>query len=353
MEKTSDVGADPQEPRIRARLLWPFLRARPAPRSSPSPSPEDILRAEGLGLDECVRQDALVSSGAAMRALARYVRESGDATVGLRAGSQLEPGDLDVVEHAARSSADLHAALSCATRYAALLSEPSAARIVEERDVVELRLTSGEHALDPAAAEDFVVACAVGLVVRCAGAAGKPREVHLMHEAPRNADAYESALGATVRFAMPRSALVFERAQMSLPLPLANRELCRALEAYARELLDRRPVGLRGHVAELASQELSRGRITMEALARQVGASPATLRRRLDREGTSFRSIVRDLRRALAERLLLERRLSISEVAFEVGFSNVRAFHKAFRRWNGVSPSAFRAHPLGGAGASA
>ena len=102
-------------------------------------------------------------------------------------------------------------------------------------------------------------------------------------------------------------------------------------------------MGVRGQIAELASQELARGELSMATLARKVGASPATLRRRLEREGTSFRLIVRDLRQSLARQYLVDSRLSVGEIATAVGFSNVRAFHKAFCSWNGVSPSAYRA----------
>ncbi len=80
----------------------------------------------------------------------------------------------------------------------------------------------------------------------------------------------------------------------------------------------------------------------MTALAGEFGMSVATLRRRLQHEGTSFSKVVDDARRALAEAHLRDRRLSISEIAFLLGFAHAPAFYGAFRRWTGTTPSHYR-----------
>ena len=76
-----------------------------------------------------------------------------------------------------------------------------------------------------------------------------------------------------------------------------------------------------------------------------LAMSVPTLRRRLEEEGTTFTELVDELRRDLAERYLRDSRRSISEIATLLGFSHAPAFHKAFRRWKGVTPSAHRARP--------
>jgi AraC-like DNA-binding protein len=71
--------------------------------------------------------------------------------------------------------------------------------------------------------------------------------------------------------------------------------------------------------------------------------SVATLRRRLEEEGTTFTGLVDEVRRDLAERHLSDPHRTISEVAFMLGFAHAPAFHKAFRRWTGATPSERRA----------
>lgn len=77
-------------------------------------------------------------------------------------------------------------------------------------------------------------------------------------------------------------------------------------------------------------------------LAHQLNLSPATLRRRLDDEGQSYRGIMDDLRRDLAISLLNETSQSILSIASELGFAETSAFHRAFKKWTGVRPGEYR-----------
>jgi AraC-like DNA-binding protein len=71
--------------------------------------------------------------------------------------------------------------------------------------------------------------------------------------------------------------------------------------------------------------------------------SVATLRRRLEEESITFSGIVDDVRQGLSKQYLGDQALSVTEIAFLLGFSSVTAFGRAFKRWTGVSPVAFRA----------
>ena len=79
-----------------------------------------------------------------------------------------------------------------------------------------------------------------------------------------------------------------------------------------------------------------------EVLAQQFHASAATLRRRLDEEGESFRSIMDGLRRDLAISMLCDTRLSMPDIAVELGFAEASAFHRAFKKWTGIRPGEYR-----------
>jgi AraC-like DNA-binding protein len=93
------------------------------------------------------------------------------------------------------------------------------------------------------------------------------------------------------------------------------------------------------------SEELARGLLhsevrEMTCIARAVGCSERTLRRALAVEGTSYRAVLDDLRRARAELLIQRGDLSVSEAAFEAGFSDASAFTHACQRWFGSAPRA-------------
>jgi AraC-like DNA-binding protein len=96
-------------------------------------------------------------------------------------------------------------------------------------------------------------------------------------------------------------------------------------------------------VREEVTGLLGMGEVTMRKTARRLGMSVATLRRRLESEGTTFRDIVEDMRKRLAERYLASREPAVSEIAFLLGFADVASFDRAFKRWMGVSPTKYRA----------
>ncbi|MCA9704651.1 MAG: helix-turn-helix transcriptional regulator, partial [Myxococcales bacterium] len=96
--------------------------------------------------------------------------------------------------------------------------------------------------------------------------------------------------------------------------------------------------------AHRVAQRLARGDTEVElgAVAKALAVSERTLRRRLAEEGTSFSELrQRELQRR-AEGLLAQGQLSPAEIAFCLGFSEMSAFNRAFRRWTGCSPGAWR-----------
>ena len=103
----------------------------------------------------------------------------------------------------------------------------------------------------------------------------------------------------------------------------------------------------------LVAEELCGGRPTLEHLATRLHMSGRTLHRRLGEEGTTFRRVVADVRRELAERHLREQRLAIGEIGFLLGFSEASVFHRAFKRWTGWRPLAYRDAHARDCGASA
>ena len=96
-------------------------------------------------------------------------------------------------------------------------------------------------------------------------------------------------------------------------------------------------------IAEL----LPHGQAAQAEIAKHIGMSQRTLARRLAEEGSSFSELLSAVRRALANRYLMNPSLSISEIAWLLGYSEVSTFTRAFHRWTGASPSARRASARG------
>src|SRR5258708_24092035 len=151
---------------------------------------------------------------------------------------------------------------------------------------------------------------------------------------------------------MPHNGFVFRRKPLARPMVRANDGLREGFETYARQLSDRIAPGSssRARASERARDvvvdQLRRGEMCMESVASTLAMSVPTLRRRLEEEGTTFSDLVDGIRKELAEQLLRDPRRTVSEIAFLLGFSHAPAFHKAFRRWTGSTPSEHPARPL-------
>lgn len=92
----------------------------------------------------------------------------------------------------------------------------------------------------------------------------------------------------------------------------------------------------------IITSEFRGGDPSLERVADQLGLTPRTLQRKLHEMGTSHNELLDQMRRQLAMRYLREREMAICEVAYLLGFSESSSFHRAFKRWTGVTPKEFR-----------
>lgn len=151
--------------------------------------------------------------------------------------------------------------------------------------------------------------------------------------------------GENVKLGTPHNAWVFPASFLALPMRLADPNVHIAFEARARELAERLrgQQGIAGRARGIVFAQLRAGNASMNSVARAMAMSVATLRRRLEAEGTTHSEILDRLRSDLAMIYLSESRLSVREIAFLLGYSQSRAFHNAFRRWtSGSTPVDYR-----------
>ena len=173
-----------------------------------------------------------------------------------------------------------------------------------------------------------------------------PREVRFRHPPPRDPAAHHEFFGCQVRFGASDNAMLLDRTDLELSLPKADEKLGAYLRTLANQALqahcgpDPSPLD---RIRQIIAEQLQREVPSLSEVARALAISDRTLRRRLEAEGTSYRALLDETRARLAKSYVADRRLSLSEVAFLVGFSEPSAFHRAFKRWTGSTPSAYRA----------
>jgi AraC-like DNA-binding protein len=178
-------------------------------------------------------------------------------------------------------------------------------------------------------------------------------DVTFRYPEPADRGPYDAHFGVRIQFDAPLDRIRYPRQVFDWPQPGASARIAQLAEAQARAIestmqsttwLD----DVRGAITQL----LPDGDATLERVAKLLDLSPRTLQRKLEREGTSLRELVDDVRRSLAQTYIADGAMSLATIAFVLGFSEQSAFHRAFVRWTGQSPGDYRRDQRQGSGRS-
>jgi len=173
-----------------------------------------------------------------------------------------------------------------------------------------------------------------------------PAGVELVRKAPAAGHAHEQFFGCPVRFGCPRNTLTTGADWHNFPLPWANRQAYRVSSQSLEQACAqwRAMTGLAPLVTRALHRSLPRI-ANLAEVAATLHRSERTLRRQLAQHGLSYRSLLDDSRKSRALELMTSKRWGLAQIAAEAGFSDTRAFTRAFKRWTGHSPTALRDRP--------
>jgi AraC-like DNA-binding protein len=266
----------------------------------------------------------------------------GDDDLGVHlAESGVSAASFGVVGYLVRASTTVGEALVRAQQFHRLVKDRSRLELVASPggttviDAPEIDRTPW-----PRPIAELIVANYVHLARTWTGARIVPREVRFQHARPADTRELERFFGCKLRFEQRDNAVVLAREVMALPFTTSEPVLVTYLESAAAARLEQLPApSLVDEVRGAIGDELRDGEVDIERIARRVGVPPRSLQRRLRDEGTSYRELVDTIRHKRAIDLM-QRGLSIGDIAEHLGFSEARAFRRAFRRWTGLQPSA-------------
>jgi len=289
--------------------------------------------------------DARVPAAHVVRLWQHLPEALSDDSFGLRLAELAAGAPLSVGWWVVWSSPTLGDGLSQAIRYQRLLHDQAQSELVwSDREGIYRHQIGPVPDRAPRHAIEFGFASFTRFARRATGRSITPSRVGFQHAAPEDLNPYRAVFGSNVRFGATFDELAFDRESLALPLLTADSSLQEVVESHARNVLLRFPdqQGLDARLRQAICEELRSGQLSLEAVAKRLGTPPRTLQRRLRQEGKGFAAVVDELRCELSERYLRDRRLSVAETAFLVGFSDVSAFHRAFVRWTGKTPRTFQ-----------
>jgi AraC-like DNA-binding protein len=273
-------------------------------------------------------------------------RQTKHGNFGLWFGNQFQPRDLGFWGYAALSSPTLGSALENFVELFAYHQECSRMSLVASNEGL-MRL---EYQIEaPAIVErrqdaELSLGMFLNLIRECCGPRWAPEEVHFEHPKPVEAKEHEVAFNAPVYFSQARNALLFRPEILALSMPAHDLRLMHMMRMCLMELSTRATAdtGILDRVRTAVRSRLTQGSVSLDDVADEVHLPTGVLHREFSANSVSFKSLVEDVRRDLAISYMKQRQLPLSEVALLLGYSELSAFSRAFRRWTGRSPRAFR-----------
>ncbi len=271
-----------------------------------------------------------------------------DESFGFWLAERLGAPPLSLASWLISNSPTLGQGLERALRYQRLLHDEAESELCVGPQEASYRHQIGAPPFRaPTAAIEFGFVTFLQLARRMTGVAVVPTRVRLRHAAPRDTSRHREWFGPELHFSTSEDELVLTRADLDLEVAGADPVLAKIVEAHAAAALLRLPQQqeLRTRVRARIHELLPSGTPSIEAVCESLNLSRRTLQRHLSASGTSFVEELDAARHALALRYLSDARASLQETAFLLGFSDVTAFHRAFQRWTGQTPTSFRNRP--------
>lgn len=304
-----------------------------------------IAHAAGLDPTVATSEDTFVGLAEFARLLELAAVATDDDCFGLRFADHISGELTGTLTYAMRNAPTVREALITLIRYIRTRIDVTGFQLTVEGNQATVEWSFSPLIVHRAQLCDFTAGLLVRYVGRIVGPQWRPLSVTIERPPARGQDLHRRLLGRRISFAHQGNSIVFPAALLLLPIEDADPVVHR----IARQLLDRL-LAERGTSTDLitsAREEIvwslpSEEGIQLDRLARRLGVSTRTLQRKLADAGTSFQGLVDDTRKMLARRYIEDRSLTLSEIAYKLGFGAPSAFTRASYRWFGESPGQVR-----------
>jgi AraC-like DNA-binding protein len=302
-------------------------------------SPERLLAGLPITWAQLAEPETRVPLQVCEAILARAVEQTKEPMLAVHVGMQMRASTHGFLGFAAMTASTAREALELAVRFASTRTSAVGLALYVEGEQASL-VVEERTPLSPMVREFIVIALFIGIWQLGQALTGKPLDgvAECAFAMPDFIDKVPTA--GRLRFDCPAHRLVFGSTVLDLPLRSADAVATKlAREQCERELARLVDGVLPSQIRTLLADDASR---SLEDVAKKLRVSPRTLKRKLAERGTTFSEIRDDLRRQRALLLLDNRALSIGDIALRLGYSELPNFTRAFRKWTGQTPQAYR-----------
>jgi AraC-like DNA-binding protein len=322
------------------RTLWPYLGRYP------KLPVDDLLEEAGIRTPQRLDPNGWLSVSRCASFIEATSVAANDPALGAMFAGQVPWRDVGLPAYIALNSPTLGTAIANACRYFALGSTGASAHLEVEGD--DAQVTYGIHDLTVTRHPQntlWIFALFVRMGREGGGnASWSPREVQFKHSRPSNTAGLQSFFRCPLVFDQPCDAMILGPEDLRIRFAQSDSTLLPILMQSADAALSAN-VGEQAvdyQVRRVVAASLRSGEVSIERIAMRLGTSVRTIQRRLKERGKSFKELVAETRLSVSRRYLEQSTMSLTDAALLLGYSDLSAFSRAFRRWTGISALEFR-----------
>ena len=304
-------------------------------------NPEEIL--QGFGLDRSVfaKSEGFIPCSVFAGILKEAARSTADDCFGLHFAERFNPKNIGPLAYVALNSPTIGAGIQNVERYLHVYDSSAKWFFTAEGDRGYVRFVLSGLGIEPLRqSNEHGVTIVINALRMMVGSQWAPQEVHFAHEPPEQTSEHHRIFRCPVLFGCETNALVIELSFAERAVPAADQKLYLIMKQYLDQVLSEMPqedslfAAIRKAVAELMRD----GDPKLARVAKKMAMGSRTLQRRLKEYGFDFKKLVEDTRQRFAVNYLKDRKNSLTEIAFLLGYSELSAFNRAFKRWTGSTP---------------
>jgi AraC-like DNA-binding protein len=311
----------------------------------------------GLSIDEVIRYagvnslilsspDNRLSGFDAHKIIEAAVKLTNDDNLGLHQGESLSKGFSNILGYIMMNCSTIMECWTKYIRYEKIIDSTSTSTFnIVGKNAMLSSITLDKYLKANRHFSDFKIAGMLSYIKLLCGHDFKIKEVHFSHSSPKDTSEYQRIFKCKVYFKKPKDALLFNSEQLQIPVIEPNKKLLLLFERNAQEILET----MHSHknytnvVTEIILEEMMKcNSPSINTIANKLSLSVRNLQLHLQNENTSYTSLIKEVRKHMAEKYLTDRNVSIDEIAYYLGFSEASAFHRAFKSWTGLTPVQFR-----------
>jgi len=305
--------------------------------------PRPVFEEAGIDPETLFDQGARISIKQYQRLDLKVAELSSDPFFGLKGAEYFRPAHLGSLGFAWLASSSLRTAFQRLSRYARVINEQLTVELEEDERFFYVSIDAQLPLLNERIREDGQLAALVKICRVIAGKDFKPAKVHFKQPEPTDTGYHYVLFRCPIEFKAEHTMFVIDRGEVDKRLTGSNDQLAKLNEhIVVKYLAHREKADILNRTKAAIIDNLGSGGVSETSIAESLHMTPRNMHRKLQKEATSFKLLLTEIRRELAQQYIQDRTKTLTEISFMLGFSEVSSFSRAYKGWTGQPPSEAR-----------